>query len=493
MSSAQRPTKKPKKTDILLQENTATEATSSVVSVPSALGAEKSVLSLILKDPDIYMGKALEKGLNEHFFYFSGHKTLWNLLSLRFSKAQPLDMTSLTQFMSDNGTLDSIGGIPGLAELYSFEIIGAYFEPHLDILKEKFILRSIIQKCTESISKAYEPQEEIAALLDSVEQEILTIREQTQTEKKETFKSILRQAADRIEEFLANNGRIQGISSGFPVLDEKINGLKGGDMFVIAARPAMGKTSLLLNILEHIAVEQQKPVMMFSCEMPSVQLAERLFLARAGLNRSDLKGKKGTMNKENLQRFNRAMEDLMHAPIVLDDTASISITELRAKARRVKREGGLSAIGIDYLQLMRSHSKQAQGNREREIAEISAGLKALAKELDVPIIVLAQLNRNAEARTGAQLGVPRMSDLRESGAIEQDADMIGLLYRLDYYAEHKERKAGDPPPVMEGKAFLDLAKNRNGSIGKVPLTFIPELTRFIPRLLSESEQKEIED
>lgn len=470
-------------------DKTSPPGTQGALSVPSAIGAEKSILSLMLKEPDVYIGKAIEAGANEHFFYFTGHKLLWNILVARSEKGQTTDITSITQVMTDNGTLDSIGGISGLADLYGYEIIGAYFEPHLTMLREKHILRSIINKCTESISRAYLADEEVPGLLDSIEQEILAIRESTETDKKEDFQKILAKAINNIEDLIANKGTIRGLTTGFPTLDERSNGLKAGDMFVIAARPAMGKTSFLLNILENIAVDQGKPAMMFSCEMPSVQLAERLIFARSGLQRSFIKTE-GAFKKEHLSRFTKAITDLTNAPLVIDDTASISITELRAKARRVKREKGLSIIGIDYLQLMRSHSKQAQGSREREIAEISAGLKALAKELEIPVIVLAQLNRNAEGRTGTQLGVPRMSDLRESGSIEQDADMIGLLYRTDYYAEHKERKEGEAPHVPDGKAFLDLAKNRNGPTGQVPLTFIPELMRFIARELSPEEQSQ---
>ncbi len=457
------------------------------LAIPSALGPEKSVLSLMLKDPVNYVGKSVETGVNESYFYFSGHKILWGLLLQRFEKGLPTDLTSMNQALEDGGQLDAVGGTAALAELYAYDSLGAYFDHHVELLREKHILRSIITVCNESVTRAYQGDEEVPQLLDSVEQSVLAIRENNEKEAAESLNKTLQKAVDNIESFLSSKGAIQGLTSGYPMLDSKTNGLKSGDMFVIAARPSMGKTSFLLNVVEHIAVDIQKPAMMFSCEMPSVQLAERLLFARSGLMKSKIM--ESSFSKEDMLRFHKAISDLKESKLILDDTPSITITELRAKARRVKREKGLSAIGIDYLQLMRSYSKQAQNSREREIAEISAGLKALAKELEVPVIVLAQLNRGPENRPGSNLGVPRMSDLRESGAIEQDADMIGLLYRTSYYSENKPKEGEEERPEDRGKAFLDLAKNRNGPTGRVPLTFIPELMRFLPREFAPGEDE----
>lgn len=454
------------------------------LSVPNAPGPEKSILSLMLKDPMTYVGKAVELGVQESYFYFTGHRALWNLLLSRFEKGLPTDLTSINQALSDAGSLESLGGVPGLAELYSYDSLGAYFDHHTELLRDKHILRSVIKVGNDAVMRAYAGDEEVRVLLDTVEQQVLAIRESNETEARASLTTILKQAVNNIEAYMATRGAVQGLATGYPLLDSKTNGLKAGDMFVIAARPSMGKTSLLLNIMEDVALRQQKPAMMFSCEMPSVQLVERLLFAHSGLQKSKIIGKKG-LEAQDLQRFQKAILLLKNSSLVLDDTASITITELRAKARRVKREKGLSVIGIDYLQLMRSYSKQAQNSREREIAEISAGLKALAKELEVPVIVLAQLNRGPENRTGNNMGVPRMSDLRESGAIEQDADMIGLLYRLSYYSENKEK---EETPEDKGKAFLDLAKNRNGPTGRVPLAFIPELMRFLPREFAPGEE-----
>jgi replicative DNA helicase len=243
-------------------------------------------------------------------------------------------------------------------------------------------------------------------------------------------------------------------------------------MFVIAARPSMRKTSLMMNIVEHVCVDLAKPSMVFSCEMSASQLVQRLVFARAKFALNQL-SRGYTPNKGDLQRIQRACGEIAQSKLFIDDTPGISINELRAKARRKKRDEDIQFIAIDYLQLMKSRTKQAENSREREIAEISAGIKGLAKELSIPILILAQLNRGPESRTGKSLGVPRMSDLRESGAIEQDADMVGLLYRSAYYAEDAEEKEAEA-----GKAELVLAKNRNGETGHIPLTFIAELMRF---------------
>lgn len=332
---------------------------------------------------------------------------------------------------------------------------------------------------------AHDGESEIDSLLDSAEQEVMKIRQSAATSRVWRLEDDINQAMTNMERMMFSNGDILGLSTGYPKLDSMINGLKGGELFVVAARPSMGKTSFLLNIVEHLALEVKKPVLVFSCEMPSVQLVERLLYARSGVSKQSLIAQKGKLSKENMMRFSRAIKEYTASKLVIDDTAAISISELRAKARRViKDHPELCAIGIDYLQLMRSHTRQAQNSREREIAEISGGLKSLAKELNLPIIVLAQLNRGPENRTGKNKGTPMMSDLRESGAIEQDADMIGLLYRSAYYAEDDEERE-----QVGTDANLALAKNRNGPTGDVPLTFIAELMRFMPRVVADDDSE----
>jgi replicative DNA helicase len=305
-----------------------------------------------------------------------------------------------------------------------------------------------------------------------VEAKILAIREGAETAAGFSLKDAVGQAMEQFQQMLSGEKKQQGITTGFEVLDRMSSGLKPGEMFVVAARPSMGKTSLMMNIVEHICIDLERPTMVFSCEMSSLQLVQRLLYARAKFAVSQL-SRGYTPTKHDLLRVQRASLEIAASKLFIDDTPGISINELRAKARRKKRDENLQFIAIDYLQLLKSRTKQAENSREREIAEISAGIKGLAKELSLPILILAQLNRGPENRTGKSLGMPRMSDLRESGAIEQDADMVGLLYRTAYYAESAEDKQAE-----EGKAELVLAKNRNGETGHVPLTFIADLMRF---------------
>ena len=455
-----------------------TSSTSTEVrDIPQAPGPEKGVLSLLVMDPATYMPQAVTFGVTDDFFHIPAHQLLWRLFLARYNGNLPLDIVSITQALADMHQLEAVGGNAGLVEIYTFTTTGSYFEHYLNVLKDKFILRSIIDIATQSTTQAFDNPDDVAELLDTVETHIFRIRERSKNNKDgQSLASIVREAVANFEQFIASKGQIQGLSTGFDELDRKSNGLKPGEMLVVAARPSMGKTSFLLNIVEHIALNEKKPTLLFSCEMPAVQIAERLLFARSGVRRGEIL-RRGTLTQLEMQHFKKAVSDLGAAQLVIDDTASISINELRAKARRVMRDlGGLAAIGVDYLQLMRSGSKQAANSREREVAEISAGLKALAKELKVPVIVLAQLNRGPETRTGNSMGVPRMSDLRESGSIEQDADMIGLLYRSDYYAEDEVQRQ-----QLAGQANLHLAKNRNGPTGDVPLRFEEELMRFSTR------------
>ncbi len=451
--------------------------------MPQAPRVEKSLLSMMTIDPAYAVGRCITRGMSEDFFYVPAHRILWNLFQERYNNNLPLDITSVAQELSDRNVLEAVGGHAGLMEVYAYTTTTALFDPHFDTLREKYVLRSIIRTAAQSQEKAYHAEGEVTELLDSVEQAVLGIREKMQHGEEQSLNDVVQEAVNNMERFMAQGGGIMGISTGFEKLDRMSNGLKAGELMVVAARPSMGKTSFLLNMMEHIALDLKKNVLVFSCEMPSVQLVERLIFARSGVRRAEIMAR-GTMKKEELKQFSKVVTELKSSQLVLDDTAAISINELRAKARRVQRDrGDLAVIGVDYLQLLRSHTKQAQNSREREIAEISGGLKSLAKELKVPIVVLAQLNRGPESRTGSSMGVPRMSDLRESGAIEQDADMIGLLYRSAYYAENDEERQN-----LAGHANLVLAKNRNGPTGDIPLYFEAELMRFSTREDSEGEE-----
>ncbi len=440
--------------------------------LPHAVGPEKSLLSTMLQDPQEYIGLAIEERLTAAHFYLPNHSTLFGFLIELFEAGHQVELVSLVQRLLDRGLLEKCGGPGYLTELYTYAPSPGHFRHHLQHVKDKFILRSIIRSSNEAVAMAYEAPDEVPELLDSVEQSILSIRESAEVAQAATLKQTVEEVMRNFQMLLSKERLSLGISTGFDMLDQKSGGLKAGEMFVVAARPSMGKTSLMMNIVENICLDQGKPCMVFSCEMSSTQLVQRLLFARAKFVASQL-SRGYTPKKQELERVRNASVQIMNSKLFIDDTAGISINELRAKARRKKRDEDIQFIAIDYLQLLKSRTRQAENSREREIAEISGGIKALAKELNIPILILAQLNRGPEGRTGKSLGIPRMSDLRESGAIEQDADLVGLLYRSKYYAENDEERA-----ALEGKAELVLAKNRNGETGSIPLTFIEDLMRF---------------
>ena len=440
--------------------------------LPHALGPEKSLLSSMLKDPARWIGRALEEGLTREHFYFPGHAALFAVLRELNAAGTEIELVSLVQLLVDRGLLDHVGGPAAVTDIFGYAPNAAHFEIHLSIVKAKHLLRSLIVTCTDATAAAYGNPEDHEALIDRVESEVLSIRRGTALSRTFQLKPGVGEVIDHLENLLAGKEDSGGLATGFPDLDRMARGLKPGEMFVVAARPSMGKTSLMMNVVEHLCLDQGIPSLVFSCEMTSFQLLQRLVYSRARFALSKLvKGFRPT--REDLLRIKRSAEGIAAAKLFIDDSSGIFIDTLRAIARRRKREDGIGFIAIDYLQLLKSATRQAANSREREIGEISAGIKALAKELNLPILVLAQLNRGPEGRSGKSLGVPRMSDLRESGTIEQDADMIGLLYRSAYYAETEEEKEAEA-----GKAELVLAKNRNGETGHVPLTWIPDLMRF---------------
>jgi replicative DNA helicase len=458
----------------MLQSPPSPEASDVLRAMPHALGPEKSILSTMLKDPGVYIDRALEQGITREHFYLPGHGRLFEILRRLSSQGKEIELVSLVQLLHDKGELDRIGGPSAITDIFGYAPNAVHFELHVSAVKDKYILRRLIQEAAAIGAGAYDNPEEVPPVLDAAEAAILRVRSEGEVAQGITIKSGMAEVIAHMERLIAGDDGGRGVATGYLDLDKMSKGLKPGEMFVVAARPSMGKTSLMMNVVEHIAVDQGIPSLVFSCEMTAFQIIQRLLYARARFPMAQLdKGFKP--RRDELLRIKRAAEEIAAAPLFIDDTPGLLIDALRAKARRRKREDGIGFIAIDYLQLLRSASKQAQNAREREIGEISAGIKGLAKELDLPILVLAQLNRGPEGRTGKQLGVPRMSDLRESGTIEQDADMIGLLYRSEYYADAEEKEE------VAGVAELLLAKNRNGETGPVSLTFIAELMRFESR------------
>jgi replicative DNA helicase len=446
---------------------------------PHSVEAEQGVLGSMLISPRDAIGEVVEK-ITAEYFYVPAHQTIFNVLVDLWNAGAGIDLITFTQVLRDRNLLESVGGAAAVTNLYTFVPTAANVGYYIDIVRDKYILRSIIAAGTESVRRAYEEQDEVGNLLDEVEQTIFAVGEDRFKGQMLSMKDQVMEAIEAIEKLYERKGGITGVSTGFVEFDRMTSGMHPSEMIVIAARPSMGKTALAMNIAEHVAINEKLPVGVFSLEMSSQQLVQRLLCSRARVNLQKVRD--GFLGERDFPSLTAAASKLAEAKIFIDDSASLTILELRAKARRLKAQQDVQLIIVDYLQLLRSTSRRAQDNRQLEISEISAGLKSLAKELKIPVIVVAQLNRQPEQRTG---GKPRLSDLRESGSIEQDADLVGLLVRPEIYEEDEEARA-----EKAGEAELIIAKQRNGPVGEIPLTFLKEFTRFEDRARNVSEPEE---
>jgi replicative DNA helicase len=446
---------------------------------PHSVEAEQGVLGSMLISPRDAIGECVEK-INEEYFYVPAHQTIFNVLVDLWNAGQAIDLITFTQVLRDRNLLDAVGGAAFVTSLYTFVPTAANLGYYIDIVRDKYILRAIITASTESVRRAYEEQDEVGELLDEVEQKIFAVGEDRFKGQMLSMKDQVMEAIESIEKLYERKGGITGVSTGFVEFDRMTSGMHGAEMIVIAGRPSMGKTAFAMNVAEHVAINEKLPVGVFSLEMSSQQLVQRLLCSRARVNLQKVRD--GFLGERDFPSLTAAASKLAEAKIFIDDSASLTILELRAKARRLKAQQDVQLIVIDYLQLLRSTSRRAQDNRQLEISEISAGIKALAKELKIPVIVVAQLNRQPEQRSG---GKPRLSDLRESGSIEQDADLVGLLVRPEIYEEDEEARA-----EKAGEAELIIAKQRNGPVGEIPLTFLKEFTRFEDRARNVPEPEE---
>ncbi|MDF1862208.1 MAG: replicative DNA helicase [Verrucomicrobiales bacterium] len=446
-------------------------AEDSLRSMPLNADAERAALSCMLLDPSQIMPKAIEK-MSPAYFYIPAHRTIYECL-LHLYKTRTggtVDLIVLSTELDQRQQLESVGGPKALADLLDDVPTTALFEDYVGFLKEKFVLRRVIQDCTESVTRAYDGPESVADFLDSVEKKVLQIRNETEHNKGIVeMKSHVLSVIQTIQDMYNGEGNAGGLMTGFHDLDEMTNGFHGGEMIVIAARPSMGKTSFAMNIVENIAIRKDNavPVAVFSLEMSCESLVQRLLCSRAKVQMQKLRG--GFLSKQDLPKLMASAGQLAEAPIWIDDTPGLTINELQAKARRLKADHDIQLIAIDYLQLLKAPDTAGRDGREKEVAEISGGIKGIAKELNIPVIVLAQLNRNPDGRGGK----PKMSDLRESGSIEQDADLVGLLLRAEVYADDE-----DDREEKAGEAEFIIAKQRNGPTGEVPLTFFKEFMRF---------------
>jgi replicative DNA helicase len=437
---------------------------------PHSPEAERGVLGCVLISPNDSMGECVSKFKSgEEVFYDLRNQTIFTALLELYDKQEAIDVITLQQHLKDKQLLEQVGGLAYLSSLPDTVPSAANLSYYLDIVQEKYLLRKMLYTCTDVVGRVYEFEGEVDALMDEVERDILQISQARVTTKSDSIKELVKKALTTIEDCHARKGQPAGIATGFTDFDRMTSGLRSGEMIVIAARPSMGKTSLAMNIAEHVAINQKLPVGVFSLEMTSESLVLRSICSLARVN--SRKVRDGYITHGDFPKIVSAAGKLAHAPLYIDDSCGLSILQLRAEARRMAQQYGIKMLVVDYLQLIHSSSKRAK-NRQEEITDISNGLKSLAKELGVPVIVLSQLNREMEKDKNRK---PRMSDLRESGSIEQDADLIGLLYKPNI----KDTADGENGEEIEAiQINLLIAKQRNGPTGDVNLTFLKSYTRF---------------
>ncbi len=436
---------------------------------PQAVDLEEVVLGAMMID---------KKGVDEvidilqpEAFYKESHQLIFNSIISLFEKQEPIDIKTVSFQLKKDGNLNTVGGDYYLIELSQKVSSSAHIEFHSRIILQKFIQRKLISISNEIIEDSYDETSDVFDLLDKAESRIYDISQRNLKKNTQSAEDLVLAAKKKIEEISKKEG-LSGIASGFGEIDRLTSGWQPSDLIIVAARPGMGKTAFTLSMARNISVENNIPVAFFSLEMSAIQLITRLISSETGLNSEKLRT--GKLEKFEWELLNVKVTNLENAPLYIDDTPSLSIFELRAKARRLSSQFGIKLIVVDYLQLMTLGSSQKSGNREQEISTISRNLKALAKELDIPIIALSQLSRAVELRGGTKR--PILSDLRESGAIEQDADIVSFLYRPEYY-KIDEWDDEERSPAL-GQAEFIVAKHRNGGLSSIKLKFINSLGKF---------------
>ncbi|MFL0248324.1 replicative DNA helicase [Candidatus Clostridium stratigraminis] len=428
-------------------------------SLPHNIDAEQNVIgSMLLNKTSI--AQAVEV-LKAEDFYRDSHKILFNTVLELYKKDTPVDMVTLTEALSSMQKLEAAGGITYISEICDSVVSTVNFSSYIKIVAEKSMLRKLIKASSEIIEDSYSKQDDVPAVLDAAEQRVFNIAEKRGNSDFEPMSTVLEKGFLEIERLFGNKGEITGISSGFPDLDAKTSGFQKGDMVLVAARPSMGKTTFALNLAQNAALRGGKSIAIFSLEMSKEQLAYKLLCAEANVDM--LKLRTGDLDDRDWENIARASGPLAAAKIYIDDSAGVSVMEMRSKCRRLKIEHGIDMILIDYLQLMSGSNSES---RQQEVSEISRSIKALAKEMQCPVIALSQLSRAPEQRADHR---PMLSDLRESGSIEQDADVVMFLYRDEYYNKETEDK---------NVAECIIAKQRNGPTGTVKLAWIGQYSKF---------------
>ena len=429
---------------------------------PQNVEAEQSILGGILIENDA-INKVTEI-LTPDDFYRDAHRKIYNALTNLTERDEPADLVTLTNELRKLNQLDAVGGASYVASLIDSVPTAANIEYYAKIVKEKGILRKLIQTSTEIITQSYEDRGDVETFIDEAERAIFQISERRVKPSFYPIRDIVKQSFKTIERLFERKELVTGVPSGFRELDQKTAGFQPSDLIIVAGRPSMGKTAFCLNVAQYAAIEKKTPIAIFSLEMSKEQLVIRMLCSEARVEGTKLRT--GFLIESDWPRLTLAAGNISEAPIFIDDSAALSVLELRAKARRLKAEHGLGMIVVDYLQLMKGRLRAE--SRQQEISEISRSLKALAKDLAVPVIAVSQLSRRTEERQGMR---PQLSDLRESGAIVQDADLILFIYRDEVY-----NRSEDNP--NRGKAEVIIGKQRNGPIGKVDLAFLDKYTTF---------------
>lgn len=435
---------------------------------PQAVDLEQAVLGAMMLEKNAVTDTI--DILKPSSFYDPKHQFIYNAIRELFGSSSPIDLLTVVNKLKQNGELEAAGGAVYISQLTSRVASTAHIEFHARVISEKHIKRELIRMSSEVIRDAYEDTNDVFDVLNKAEGELFQIAENNMGKHVDSMQNVVRLAIEEIEKASLIKDGISGIPTGFFALDKLTSGWQRSDMIVIAARPAMGKTAFVLSMARNTAVDHGKPVALFSLEMSSVQLVKRLIASEARLSADKLR--KGDLKEHEFQQLHSRITKLATAPIYIDDTPGISVFDLRAKCRRLKMQHNIEIIIIDYLQLMTAGGTKGAGNREQEISTISRSIKEIAKELNVPVIALSQLSRSVEQRGGDKR--PVLSDLRESGAIEQDADIVSFIYRPEYYGFLQDEEGNSNAGIGE----IIVAKHRNGALDRVRLRFIGEYARF---------------
>ncbi len=436
---------------------------------PQARELEEAVLGALMLERDA-LAQVIDV-LKPESFYVEAHRCIYAAIRSLFERAQPVDILTVTDELRKRGELEAVGGAYAITSLTARVASAANIEYHAHIVAQKFIQRELIRICSTVIKHAYEDLTDVFDLLDLAEKGIYEITDKNLRRSYHPVGSLIGTAMKQLETIRTQNDAVTGVPSGFIALDRITNGWQPSDLIIVAARPGMGKTSFVLSLARNAAVDHKRPVAFFSLEMSAMQLTQRLIAAETEIPAEKIR--RGTLENHEWEQLTHHIDALSEAKLFIDDTPAINIFELRAKARRLKMQHDIALIIIDYLQLMSGPADLRNANREQEISNISRSLKSIAKELNIPVIALSQLNRSVETRGGDKR--PQLSDLRESGAIEQDADLVLFLYRPEYYNITHDAE-GNP---LTGMAEVIIAKHRNGALGRIPMRFISRLAKFV--------------